>query len=184
MPRKISVIADGEHGAVVTLLLAERDYADLVLLGAAGAEDIAAAWGSERVGHATDLEDTGGADLLVLAAESDAQTLRDLMSRSPGAIVIVAAAPVTAGCDLVLGAVSPPRGRVLGVAADGPYSLAVGARRLVDAVLLGRRGTLTCVARCQGEHGLHGTLAVRARVGEAGVEEILGDAAVSAPPAP
>jgi malate/lactate dehydrogenase len=181
MPRKISVIAAGEQGGLVTLLLAERDYAEVVLLGAPGAEDIAAAWGTERVRHAADREDTGGADLLVLAAQADADALRDLMSRSPGAIVVVAAAPVTAGCDLVLEAVSPPRGRVLGVAADGPYALAVGARRLVDAILLSRRAPVVCVARCQGEHGLHGTLTVRARVGEGGVEEILG---VSAPPGP
>jgi malate/lactate dehydrogenase len=176
MPRKISVIADGEHGALVALLLAERDYAEIILLGARGAEDIAAACGTDRVRHAADPQDTAGADVLVLAAEAGDEALRDLVSRSPGAIVIVAAAPVTSGCDRVLEAASPPRARVLGVAGDGPFTRAVGARRLVEAVVLDRRRALTCVARCHGEHGLHGTLAVRARVGAAGVEEIIGDA--------
>jgi malate/lactate dehydrogenase len=184
MSRKVSVISAGEDGALVAFLLAERDYAEVVLVGSGGAEDIATAWGSDRVHHAAAEEETGGSDVLVLAGTPADDALRALARHSPDAVVIVAAEPVTEGCDRVLEVVSPPRGRVLGVPADGPFARAAGARALVDAVLLDRRRVLACVARCQGEHGLHGTLAVRARVGSAGVEEILSDAASVAPRAP
>jgi hypothetical protein len=41
-------------------------------------------------------------------------------------------------------------------------------------VFLDRGRVLRCVVRCQGEAGLDGVQAVRARVGAGGVSEILG----------
>ncbi|MGZ4279680.1 MAG: hypothetical protein ACXVFK_18860 [Solirubrobacteraceae bacterium] len=71
------------------------------------------------------------------------------------------------------------RPRVVGVAsAAGP---ADGAAELAAAVVLDRRHVVRCVARCQGEDGLYGARAVRARVGAGGVSEILGAPRTSRP---
>ena len=177
MSRKISLL--GAEGAQALSLLARLDAAELLLVGpGAGAladetaETVAHADSRRRVHGSEDPGDLRGSAVVVLArAASDAE-LRALARTAPDAVLVVAGGDVVAECGRVLDVTALPRPRVVGVAsAAGPVE---GSVEIAAAVYLDRGRMLRCVARCQGEAGLQGVHAVRARVGAGGVTEILG----------
>ena len=171
MSRKISIL--GSDGARALSLLAQIDIAELLLVapGAAGTADevaaaVARAGGRRRVHGSEDAGDLRGSAVVVLAREVSDAELLELSRTAPGAVLVVAAGDIAEECGRVLDATSMPRPRVIGALDD--------AAEVAAAVYLDRGHVLRCVARCQGEAGLDGVHAVRARVGAGGVTEILG----------
>jgi malate dehydrogenase len=124
---KITVVGAGEPGATATLLLARRDYAELVLLDADGdlararALDIAhaatAAGHEPLVSGTADWSEAAGASIVVIAADraSVEGVTADLARCCPDAIVMVAGEPVAELCQIVRDATLFTRQRVLGV---------------------------------------------------------------------
>lgn len=127
MRSKITVVGAGDLGATVALLLAQRDYSELVLLDADGdlartrALDVAnaAAVGDREplVTGTADWSEAAGASIVVVAADRDsvARVCGDLARCCPDAIVVVARQPVAELCRLVRDATLFTRQRVIGV---------------------------------------------------------------------
>lgn len=175
MRRKITVIGQGPAAAAAALLLAQRDVADLVLVGLAAevAEDLAAA--GAVLGFAPELAagawlETAGSDAVVLT-ELPEDAARELGERCPDAVLVLATPEPAEAVAVVLDATHLPRSRVVGVrGAGGPFSSAAEAERVVDAVLHDRGRELPFpVLLREGE----AVVAVRARVGAGGVAEVL-----------
>ena len=143
MRTKITVVGAGNVGATCVQRLAERDYADVVLVDADGglaagtALDVAQAGpvlGYEpRLTGAGGYEETAGSEVVVIAAGSpgrsgtsgsdllsaNASLVREvsgrIAERSPDAVVIVVTDPVEAMCHVVYDATAFPRERVVGM---------------------------------------------------------------------
>lgn len=141
MRPKITVVGAGNVGATVAQRLAERDYADLVLLDVAG--DVARAKALDlnqagavagyrpRLTGTDDYEEAGGSDVVVITSDAagdpegkeavDAnrgvvtEVCRQVAERSPDAVVVVITQPVAAMCHVALAATEFPRQRVLGM---------------------------------------------------------------------
>jgi malate/lactate dehydrogenase len=177
MRRKITVIGAGQVAVTTALLLAKRDVADLVLLGAGDgvADDVAAAvspYGAAPGVIRGTWPDTAGSDVVVLAgvpSDSAAQ----IAERCPRAVLVVVTDEVVEDVETVLGATGFQRARVLGVPADGPLARAAGAERIVDAVLFDRGREHWCAVRLNGEQGASGVRLARVLVGGEGVADIL-----------
>jgi malate dehydrogenase len=134
------VVGAGEVGVTVALLLAQRDYAEVVLLDADGdvararALDVAhaatAADHEPLVTGTADWSEAAGAALVVVAADrATVEGVTDDLSRCcPDARVVVAGEPVAELCHVVRDATLFTRQRVIGV------SGVVEAARLRTAV--------------------------------------------------
>jgi hypothetical protein len=102
-----------------------------------------------------------GADVVVVADGARLADVAAFAVRSAPGAVIVATDP--AWCEELLTRTLFPRGRVI-AAAD--------VAAAVDAVISGSEAELEVTLRHDGEHGLHGFHAARARVGTGGVLSI------------
>lgn len=134
---KITVIGGDSLGATIVLLLAERDYADLVLVDPRGGDEVgldlaqaASLLGCEpRVTGSSDWPEAAGSRIVILAGgrpegraggppdalERAAAAVAQVTVRCPDAIVIVAAEPVAPICRLLLERTYFPRQRVIGL---------------------------------------------------------------------
>jgi hypothetical protein len=138
--QKIAVVGDAELGRV----LAERDYAEVVQVGAG--------------------EDLSGA-LVVVLTEPAEELWDDIRNRAPAAVVIVAGESPQPVCEATLF----PRGRIIGVEADPAL-----VSRVIDSIVFDRGEEFETVVRCQGERGIDDEFArVPVRVAASGVVEIL-----------
>jgi malate dehydrogenase len=144
MRRKITVVGAGNVGATTAQRLAERDYADVVLVdiieGLPQGKALDLNQAGPVVGYEPNLtgtnnyEDTAGSDLAVITsglARQPGMSRDDLLSknrdivsdvsreisdRSPDAIVIVVTNPLDAMCHVAFDSTSFPRQRVIGMA--------------------------------------------------------------------
>jgi malate dehydrogenase len=144
MRRKITVVGAGNVGATTAQRLAERDYADILLvdvvegLAEGKALDLNQAGpvrGYEaRLVGGTGYDEAGGSDIVVITSglprkpgmsrddllsanrEIVAEVSREVAGRSPDAIVIVVTNPLDAMCHVALGVTEFPRQRVIGMA--------------------------------------------------------------------
>ena len=144
MRSKITVVGAGDVGATVAQHLAQRGYADLVLvdvqeglpqgkaldLGQAGA---VRGCDASVIGD-NDYEETGGSEVVVITSglprkpdmsredllqanrEIVGEVCRQVAERSPDAVVIVVTNPLDAMCHVALEATGFPRQRVIGMA--------------------------------------------------------------------
>jgi malate dehydrogenase len=158
MRRKVTVVGAGSVGATCAQRLAERDYADVVLLDAEEgraerlAVDINVA--SSIVDYApvvhgtSDHQDLAGSEVVVLAADAGADVAdvaAEVRDRAPGAVVLIVSNPIESVCHAVYDVLEFPRERVIGMAgavhsAALRMMLAVDlgvSPRDVDAVVLG-----------------------------------------------
>jgi malate dehydrogenase len=121
------VVGAGQVGAHVALLLAQRDYADLVVLdaddGRAGdaARDVAQASAlldhEPRIAGTDDWAEASGSNIVVLTADRDVITasVGDIARRCPDAVVIVVSEPVEEMCTILRDATLFTRSHVFGV---------------------------------------------------------------------
>ena len=110
-------------------------------------------------------EDVAGSSVVVLAEPGD-RLFGAIRDRAPNAVVVVAGHSPSAVCEATLF----PRARIIGT------EDADAAADVVDSVVLDRGRVMTCVVRCEGEHGIEGEFAaVPVRVGAGGVREIVED---------
>lgn len=144
MRRKITVVGAGNVGATTAQRLAERDYADVVLVdvveGLARGKALDLNQAGPVVGYEPNLrggagyDDTAGSDLVVITsglARKPGMSRDDLLSankqivgevsgeiaaRSPDAVVIVVTNPLDAMCHVTLATTEFPRQRVIGMA--------------------------------------------------------------------
>jgi malate dehydrogenase len=144
MRKKITVVGGGNVGSTCAQRLAERDYADLVLIdiveGMPQGKALDLNQSGPVVGYepnvtgTNDWEDTAGSDIVVITSGSPRKpgmsrddllevnkgivsgVAREVQERSPDAIVIVVTNPLDAMCHVVLGATEFPRQRVIGMA--------------------------------------------------------------------
>jgi len=178
MRRKISVIGSDGAGEVTAFLLAERDYADLVIVDGedAVARDIATAVtpseGRGRVTGAQGIEAATGSHVVVVARDLDREEVERLGRGAPDAVLVTTDA---ARAPLLCEVTNFPRARVIGVPADvqGRFTVGAAIRDLADAIVLDRHRLVRCQALCQGEAGIKGFAPVLVRLGSAGVEEIV-----------
>lgn len=162
MRRKVTVVGAGNVGATCAQRIAERDYADVVVIdreqgrGQALGVDInitgAIAGYAPNVVGTDRYEDLSGSDAVVLAFDGDqdntkiaAEVAAEVRDRAPDSVVLVASNPLEAVCHAVYDVLQFPRERVIGLA-GGLHS--AGLRMLlaeelgvsprdVDAVVLG-----------------------------------------------
>jgi malate dehydrogenase len=144
MRSKITVVGAGNVGATIAHELAQRDYADLVLvdvqegLPEGKALDLAQAGAvsgyDTTLTGANDYEETGGSDVFVITSglprkpdmsredllEANGKIVgdvcRQVAERSPDAVVVVVTNPLDAMCHVALQATGFPRQRVIGMA--------------------------------------------------------------------
>lgn len=144
MRSKITVVGAGNVGATVAQHLAQRGYADLVLVDvqeglpqgkALDLDQASAVRGQDAsVTGANDYEETSGSDVVVITSglarkpdmsredllqanrEIVAEVCRKVAERSPDAVVIVVTNPLDAMCHVALEATGFPRPRVVGMA--------------------------------------------------------------------
>jgi malate dehydrogenase len=144
MRNKITVVGAGNVGATIAHELAQRDYADLVLvdvqegLPEGKALDLAQAGAvsgyDTTLAGANDYEETGGSDIIVITSglprkpdmsreelleanrEIVGDVCRQVAERSPDAVVVVVTNPLDAMCHVALQATGFPRQRVIGMA--------------------------------------------------------------------
>jgi malate dehydrogenase len=144
MRRKISIVGAGHVGATTAQRLAERDYADIVLVdiveGMPQGKALDLNQAGPVVGYEATLtgtngyDDTSGSaivvitsglprkpgmsrdDLLAANREIVADVSRQVAERSPDAIVIVVTNPLDAMCHVALETTGFPRQRVMGMA--------------------------------------------------------------------
>ncbi len=144
MRRKITVVGAGNVGATTAQRLAERDYADIVLVDivegmpqgkALDLNESGPVVGYEaKVTGTNGYEETAGSDIVVITSglpRKPGMSRDDLLStnkgivggvarevaqRSPEAIVIVVTNPLDAMCHVALDATGFPRERVIGMA--------------------------------------------------------------------
>ena len=162
MRRKVTVVGAGNVGATCAQRIAERDYADVVLVDAeeGKAERLAidmnvagaiAGYAPTALGTHS-YEDLGGSSVVVIAVdtgddntEEAARLAEEVRDRAPDAVVIVVSNPLEGVCHAVYDVLQFPRERVLGLA-GGLHSaslrmlLALELRvspRDIDAVVLG-----------------------------------------------
>src|SRR5215217_3590861 len=133
MRRKVTVVGGGNVGAACAQRVAERDYADVVVVdtdserAARMAIDInvaAAITGYSPVVVGTGrYEELSGSDVVVVAidtgddnAEVAASLAAEVRDRAPGAVVIVVSNPLEGVCHAVYDVLEFPRERVIGLA--------------------------------------------------------------------
>ena len=162
MRRKVTVVGAGKVGATCAQRLAERDYADVVLIDSeeGRAEQLAidvnvagavAGYAPNVVG-ADRYEELSGSAVVVLAVDASednagvaAGLAEEVRDRAPDAVVIVVSNPLEGVCHAVYDVLQFPRERVVGLA-GGIHSAALRmllavdlgvSPRDVDAVVLG-----------------------------------------------
>jgi malate dehydrogenase len=144
MRRKITVVGAGNVGATTAQRLAERDYADVVLVDIVEGMPQGKALDLNQTGPvvgyepnmvgANDYEETAGSEIVVITSglprkpgmsrddllaknkEIVGDVSKQVAERSPDAIVIVVTNPLDAMCHVALEATSFPRQRVIGMA--------------------------------------------------------------------
>jgi malate dehydrogenase len=186
MRRKITVVGAGNVGASCAQRLAERDYADVVLvdsdakraarlavdINVAGAirDYVPSVVGSGRY------EDLGGSEVVVIAIDTPddniaegARVAEQVRDRAPDAVVVVVSNPLEAVCHSVYDVLQFPRERVVGLSgalhsAALRMLLAAELRvspRDIDAVVLGGHAdTMVPLLSCATVSGI----AIRKRV--------------------
>jgi malate dehydrogenase len=158
MRRKVTVVGAGSVGATCAQRLAERDYADVVLVDAEEgraerlAVDInvaASIVDYAPVAHGTSTyADLAGSEVVVLAVDSEAdvpEVAAEVRDRAPDAVVFVVSNPIENVCHTAYEVLQFPRERVIGMA-GAVHSAALRmllavelgvSPRDVDAVVLG-----------------------------------------------
>lgn len=159
MRRKVTVVGAGKVGTAVAQRLAERDYADVVLLDPLEGLPQATALDLNQAGPVVGYEanalgtngweHASGSDVVVLTSEDSLEeTGRQVADRAPDAVAIVVTEPVDVSCHVTLDVTRFPRQRVIGMGAlvDSAHfrmlvawELNVSARD-VTALVIGGRG--------------------------------------------
>ncbi len=144
MRKKITVVGGGNVGATCAQRLAERDYADIVLVDIVEGMPQGKALDLNQAGPVVGYEpnvtgtnaydDSAGSDIVVITSGSPrkpgmsrddllgvnkgivSEVSKEVRERSPDAIVIVVTNPLDAMCHVVLEETQFPRGRVIGMA--------------------------------------------------------------------
>jgi malate dehydrogenase len=144
MRRKITVVGAGNVGATTAQRLAERDYADVILVDIVEGLPQGKALDLNQAGPVVGYEakvtgtntydETGGSEIVVVTSglprkpgmsrddllaknkEIVGGVCRDVAERSPDAIVLVVTNPLDAMCHVALDATEFPRQRVIGMA--------------------------------------------------------------------
>src|SRR5215217_655060 len=144
MRKKITVVGGGNVGATCAQRLAERDYADLVLIdiveGMPQGKALDLNQSGPVVGYepnvtgTNDWEDTAGSDIVVITSGSPRKpgmsrddlletnqnivgsVTEEVVKHSPDAILVVVANPLDAMCHVALETSGFPRERVVGMA--------------------------------------------------------------------
>ena len=184
MRRKVTVVGAGNVGATCAQRIAERDYADVVLVDADAGKaealaldlNVAAAVSSycPNVIGTSRYEDLAGSSVVVLAldppddVEKVAAEVRD---RAPDSTVIVVSNPIEEVCHSVYTVLQFPRERVVGLAGavhSAALQMLLSAElrispRDVDAVVLGGHAdTMVPLLSCATVSGI----AIRKKIGQ------------------
>jgi malate dehydrogenase len=192
MRRKVTVVGGGNVGASCAHRLAERDYADVVLIDSdlENAADVAvdinvacsivdhgpSVTGTDRY------EDLSGSDIVIIAVDAEdnaaaaAEIAAEVRDRAPDSVVIVVSNPLEGVCHAVYDVLEFPRERVVGMA-GALHSAALRmtlAGKLdvsphdVDAVVLGGHAdTMVPLLSCATVAGI----AIRKRIGEEEIDD-------------
>src|SRR5215213_9629923 len=180
MRRKITVLGAGNVGATCAQRLAERDYADVVLIdieaerGPRLAVDLNVAGAitgyAPRILGTDNYEELSGSSIVVLAidagednADVAAALGAEVRDRAPDAVVIIASNPLEGVCHAVYDVLEFPRERVLGLAGALHSAalrmllakeLAVSPRDIDAVVLGGHADTMVPLLSCATVSGI------------------------------
>jgi malate dehydrogenase len=192
MRRKVTVVGGGNVGATCAQRLAERDYADVVLIdtdpeqAARQALDINVA--CSIVDHGPSVtgtdryEELSGSGVVIIAVDAEdnagaaAEVAEQVRDRAPDSVVIVVSNPLEGVCHAVYDVLEFPRERVIGMA-GALHSAALRmilAGKLgvsphdVDAVVLGGHAdTMVPLLSCATVAGI----AIRKRIGQEEIDD-------------
>ena len=188
MRRKITVVGAGNVGATCAQRLAERDYADVVLVDSDSDDpaslaldlNIASAMRhyAPTVVGSNDFIDMSGSAIVVLTTPADgvAAAAAEVRDRAPDSTMVVVADPVEPMCHAAYDVTVFARERVVGVASNvhsAAFRLAL-ARELrvsvrdISAVVLGGHGNVVPVLSCATVAGMP----IRRRIPEERLEQI------------
>jgi malate dehydrogenase len=186
MRRKITVVGAGNVGATCAQRLAERDYANVVLIDSDAERAVRLALDMNVAGAITDYvpsikgtgayEELGGSEIVVIAvddgehnAQVGARIAEEVRDRAPDAVVVVVSNPLEPVCHAVYDVLQFPRERVVGLS-GALHSAALRmllaadlgvSPRDVDAVVLGGHAdTMVPLLSCATVAGI----AIRKRV--------------------
>jgi malate dehydrogenase len=204
MRRKVTVVGGGTVGASCAQRIAERDYADVVVVDSDGeragrlAVDLnvgAAIAGYSPTALGTGrFEELSGSDVVVIAfdtAEDNAPVAADIAAqvrdRAPQAVVIVVSNPLEGLCHAVYDVLEFPREKVIGMA-GALHSAALRMRlaaaadvspRDIDAVVLGGHAdTMVPLLSCATVSGI----AIRKRLSQEDVDRAVEEVREAAAP--
>src|SRR3954467_707263 len=192
MRRKVTVVGGGNVGATCAHRLAERDYADIVLIdtdpgnAAQLAVDINVA--CSIVDHGPSVtgtdryEELSGSEIVIIAVDTEdnaaaaAEIAPQVRDRAPNSVVIVVSNPLEGVCHAVYDVLEFPRERVIGMAGALPSAalrmILAGkmgvSPRDVDAVVLGGHAdTMVPLLSCATVAGI----AIRKRIGKDEIDD-------------
>ena len=167
MRNKITVVGAGNVGATTAQRLAERDYADIVLVDIV----VITSGFPRQPGMSRD-------DLLAKNKEIVGGVAQQVADRSPDAIVIVVTNPLDAMCHVALDVSQFPRQRVIGMAGvlDSArfrtflaWELGVSVRDVTGFVLGGHGDTMVPVVSYSNVAGVP----IRQKISDQRIEEIV-----------
>src|SRR2546421_225869 len=200
MRRKVTVVGAGNVGATTAQRLAERDYADVVLVdiveGMSQGKALDLNQSGPVVGYEPNIvgtngyEETSGSDIVVITSGFPRQpgmsrddllaknkeivggVASEVKGRSPDAIVIVVTNPL----EEIVQRTRDGGAEVVKLLQKGSafYAPAAAVAEMVDAIVFDQKRVLPCAALCQGEFGVEGLfVGVPVRLGADGIEEIV-----------
>src|SRR5438094_953404 len=163
--RKVTIVGAGNTGATCAEVLAQRDYADVVLTDikeglpqgkALDISQMAPILGFEpTVSGTNSYEETAGSDVVVVTAG---------LPRQPG----MSRDDLVTTNEKIVGSV------VEQVGTSAWYAPGAAVAQMVDAVLLDEHRVLPCTAYLDGEYGIEGLyMGVPVRLGADGIEHVL-----------
>jgi malate dehydrogenase len=192
MRRKVTVVGGGNVGATCAQRLAERDYADIVLIDSDAENaarltvDINVACSITDHGPSvtgTDrYEELSGSAVVIIAVDTEdnaavaAEIAEQVRDRAPDSVVIVVSNPLEGVCHAVYDVLEFPRERVIGMAGalhSAALRMILGGKlgvspRDVDAVVLGGHAdTMVPLVSCATVSGI----AIRKRIGEEEIDD-------------
>src|SRR2546423_1798085 len=179
MRRKITVVGAGNVGATTAQRLAERDYADIVLVdiveGMPQGKALDLNQSGPVVGYEPNVVGTNGYDE---TSGSDIVVITSGFPRQPGMSRddLLAKHKEIGGLEEIVQRTRGGGAEVVKLLQKGSafYAPAAAAAEMVDSIVFDQKRVLPCAALCQGEFGIDGLfVGVPIRLGAEGVEEIV-----------
>src|SRR5437764_862285 len=164
MRRKITVVGGGNVGATTAQRIAERDYADVVLVDIVEGMPQGKALDLNQSGTVVGYEPNLGDTMVPVVSYTNVAGVPARQKISDGRLEEIVQRTRDGGAEVVK----------LLQKGSAFYAPAAAVAEMVDSIVLDQKRVLPCAALCQGEFGIDGLfVGVPVRLGADGIEEIV-----------